>query len=143
MTTTLSSRERVRLALEHQETDRIPIAMVCAGINPPAWRELETYLQRERGIDVQTYLDGFIDVLQVDPAYTGPPLPANVDIWGVQRRAVSYGSRTATTRSSATRWPMSKLPPTLTRSAGPPPTGSTTTSSRTASPRSRPTANTA
>jgi len=32
----LSHRERVRLALAHQPTDRIPIAMVCSGINPPA-----------------------------------------------------------------------------------------------------------
>ena len=41
---TLSSRERVQLALNHQETDRIPIAMVCAEINPPAYRELERHL---------------------------------------------------------------------------------------------------
>lgn len=87
----LSGRERVRLALEHRETDRIPIAMVCAGINPPAWRELEVVLQRERGIDVQTYLDGFIDIREVGPAYTGPPLTTNTDIWGVQRKPVSYG----------------------------------------------------
>ena len=72
----LSSRERVRLALHHQETDRIPIAMVCSGINPPARRELEVYLQRERGIDVQTYLDGLLDVRNVAPAYVGPPLAA-------------------------------------------------------------------
>ena len=49
---TLSSRERVRLALEHRETDRVPVAMVCAGINPPARRALEAYLRRERGIGV-------------------------------------------------------------------------------------------
>jgi len=91
-TDVLSSRERVRLALEHQETDRIPIAMVCSGINPPARRELEAYLQRERGIDVQTYLDSFIDVRQVGPAYRGPPLPPDEDIWGVRRAPVSYGS---------------------------------------------------
>jgi hypothetical protein len=46
----LSSRERVRLALNHQETDRIPIAMVCAEINPPAYRELETYLQDRKSV---------------------------------------------------------------------------------------------
>ncbi len=87
----LSSRERVRLALEHQETDRIPIAMVCSGINPPAWRELETYLQRKRGVDVPTYLDGFIDIRSVGPAYVGPPLTPGEDIWGIRRKAVSYG----------------------------------------------------
>jgi uroporphyrinogen decarboxylase len=89
---TLSSRERVRLALEHQETDRTPIAMVCSGINPPARRELEAYLGRERGIDVQTYLDTVIDVRQVAPAYVGPQLAPGEDIWGVRRAAVSYGS---------------------------------------------------
>jgi uroporphyrinogen decarboxylase len=88
----LTSRERVRLALAHQETDRSPIAMVCSGINPPARRALQTYLQRERGIDVQTYLDTLLDIRQVDPAYIGPPLPPGEDIWGVRRVPVSYGS---------------------------------------------------
>ena len=32
----LSSRERVRLALDHRATDRIPMAMVCSGINEPS-----------------------------------------------------------------------------------------------------------
>ena len=88
----LSSRERVRLALNHQATDRIPIAMVCAEINPPAYRELETYLQRERGLNVATYLKGLIDIRQVDPQYIGPPLAPGEDIWGVRRQPVSYGS---------------------------------------------------
>ena len=88
----LSSRERVRLALQHQETDRIPIAMVCAGINPPAYRALDAYLQRERGIDAETYLKGFVDVREIDPNYIGPPLETGKDIWGVRRQAVSYGS---------------------------------------------------
>ena len=90
--TALTSRERVRLALAHQETDRIPIAMVCSGINPPARRALEAYLGRERGIDVQTYLNTLLDVRQVGPAYVGPPLPPGEDIWGVRRAPVSYGS---------------------------------------------------
>jgi uroporphyrinogen decarboxylase len=89
---TLSSRERVRLALEHEETDRIPIAMVCSGINAPAYRALQAYLQRERGIGVEEYLDAFIDVRQVAPAYVGPTLAPGEDIWGVRRKAVSYGA---------------------------------------------------
>lgn len=88
----LSSRERVRLALNHQETDRIPLALVCGGINPPAYREFDSYLQRECGLNAAAYLDGIIDVREVEPPYVGPPLPAGVDIWGVQRQAVSYGS---------------------------------------------------
>ena len=88
----LSSRERVRLALEHQETDRIPIAMVCAGINPPAYRELEAYLGRERGLDAETYLNSFIDIWEVAPQYVGPQLGSGKDMWGVVRAPVSYGS---------------------------------------------------
>jgi uroporphyrinogen decarboxylase len=90
----LSSRERVRLALEHRETDRIPIAMVCAGINPPAFRDLEAHLKRERGLDVRSFLDGILDIRPVGPAYVGPPLDAGEDLWGVRREPVSYGSGT-------------------------------------------------
>ena len=87
----LTSRERVRLALAHEETDRIPIAMVCAGINPPAYRELEAYLVRERELTVREYLDPLIDVVQVGPRYTGPALAPGEDMWGVRRKAISYG----------------------------------------------------
>jgi uroporphyrinogen decarboxylase len=93
---TLSSRERVRLALVHKETDRIPIAMVCAGINPPAYKALESYLQSERGLSVVDYLTPLIDIRAVAPEYVGPPLEKGADwhedYWGVKRKAVSYGS---------------------------------------------------
>ena len=87
----LSSRERVRLALEHQETDRIPIAMVCSGINQPAHRALESYLQRERGISIRAYLNPLIDIKGIGPEYIGPHLENGVDMWGVRRKPVSYG----------------------------------------------------
>jgi len=86
---TLSSRERVRLALEHQETDRIPIAMVCSGINPPARGHLDATLRRERGVDLQSYLDALLDVRSVGPAYVGPPLRSQEDIWGVHRTRIA------------------------------------------------------
>jgi uroporphyrinogen decarboxylase len=89
---TLSGRERVRLALEHRTTDRIPIAMVCAGINAPAREALEAHLARERGLTVDRYLQPAVDIVQVDPPYIGPPRPPGTDIWGVRRRGVSYGS---------------------------------------------------
>ena len=85
---TLSSRERVRLALQHQQTDRIPIAMVCSGINSPAREALDAYLRRERGIDLQSWLDSFIDIRQVAPAYVGPPLKPMEDLWGVRRKVM-------------------------------------------------------
>ena len=88
----LSGRERVRLALAHRETDRIPIAMVCAGISPPAYVALEEYLQRQRGISVAVYLRPLIDVKLVEPRYIGPPLAEGEDAWGVRRQQVSYGA---------------------------------------------------
>ncbi len=91
MTEVLSSRERVRLALEHQETDRIPIAMVCSGINSPAYESLENYLQIQRGISVQEYLKPLIDIKGIQPKYVGPQLQSGVDMWGVRRKPVSYG----------------------------------------------------
>jgi uroporphyrinogen decarboxylase len=87
----LSSRERVSLALDHKETDRIPIAMVCSGINAPAYRALESYLQSERGISVHNYLNPLMDIQGVGPDYIGPQFESGVDIWGVRRKAISYG----------------------------------------------------
>jgi len=92
MTTQLTHRERVALALAHQETDRIPIAMVCAGINLPAHRALEEYLVRERGLSVAEYLKPLLDIQSVGPAYVGPLLEPLQDLWGVRRQPVSYGS---------------------------------------------------
>ena len=87
----LTPRERVRLALEHETTDRVPIAMVCSGINPPARARLEEHLQRERGIGVDEYLFPIIDIQGVQPDYIGPNLSPNTDIWGVRRMPMSYG----------------------------------------------------
>ncbi len=90
--TELSHRERVRLALEHQETDRVPIAMVCSGINPPAYRDLTQYLRRERNLSVEEYLHPLLDIKSVAPAYLGPTLEPGQDYWGVVREPISYGS---------------------------------------------------
>jgi uroporphyrinogen decarboxylase len=87
----LSARERVRLALKHQVTDRIPIAMVCSGINAPADSAFDSLLRRERGVDLQTFLKTTLDIREVHPRYIGTPLPTHVDIWGVRRKPVSYG----------------------------------------------------
>ena len=92
MTPELSHQERVRLSLQHQATDRVPIAMVCAGINPPARLELEQYLARERGTTIADFLDPLIDIKSVGPAYVGPRLEAGTDYWGVHREPVSYGA---------------------------------------------------
>ena len=66
--------------------------MVCAGINPPARQALEALLARERGLSVADYLLPLVDVVEVSPRYVGPPLEPRTDLWGVRRRAISYGS---------------------------------------------------
>jgi uroporphyrinogen decarboxylase len=88
----LTHRERIRLALEHQETDRVPIAMVCSGINPPAYMALAEYLKRARNLSVEAFLHPWLDIKSVAPAYVGPPLAPGTDIWGVRRGPVSYGA---------------------------------------------------
>lgn len=99
----LSHRERVRLALEHKETDRVPIAMVCSGVNRPARVALQEYLARERGMSVEAYLDPLIDIRNVGPKYVGPALPGGTDLWGVHRSPVSYG---ADSYSEIDRYPL-------------------------------------
>ena len=88
----MKPRERVLAALKHETTDRIPIAMVCAGVNPPAYRDLEKYLSSTRSISAEDYLEPVIDITTVAPPYIGPSLRNREDIWGVIRRPVSYGS---------------------------------------------------
>ncbi len=91
MANELSHRERVLLALQHQETDRVPIAMVCSGINSPAREGVDALLRSTRGITLQQYLNGILDIGSVGVPYVGPPLPPNADVWGVVRKPVSYG----------------------------------------------------
>jgi uroporphyrinogen decarboxylase len=87
----LSSRERVRLALAHRETDRIPIAMVCSGINEPARGEFDEYVRGKGHGGLESYLEGLLDIKGVAPRYQGPPLAPGRDIWGVHRKSVSFG----------------------------------------------------
>jgi len=94
MKTTLSHRERVLLALNHQQTDRVPITMICSGINSPAREELDAYLRRERGIGLAEYDAQAVDLKVVFPHYIGPALPAGTDIWGVHRSPMQSGRGT-------------------------------------------------
>lgn len=87
----LAPRERVGLALNHQTTDRVPIAMVCSGINPPARQALEEYLHAQRGQSVDEYLFPRLDIANIGPDYVGPQHQSGEDVWGVIREPVSYG----------------------------------------------------
>ncbi len=88
----LSSRERVLLALDHQETDRIPIAMVCSGINEPTRTEFDRYLRHEHGCDLGALLASTLDIKTVAPKYIGPQLEPGTDIWGVRREQAPHAS---------------------------------------------------
>jgi uroporphyrinogen decarboxylase len=88
----LSSRERVRLTLAHQPADRVPLAMVCSGINPPADAAFDALLREKKGCTLRDYLDGILDVRPVEAQYCGPRLEPGMDIWGVQRQPHSFGT---------------------------------------------------
>ncbi len=85
----MTSRERVLAALDHQETDRIPIAMVCGGINPPAMQALDEFLKADRGMDAQSYISSFLDVAEV---WVTGDFDQELDMWGVARKMISYGA---------------------------------------------------
>ncbi len=88
----LSHNERVDLALRHCETDRVPIAMVCSNINPPAYADLAAYLRVHRSLSVEDYLKPILDIKQISPRWVGPTLAPHQDMWGVVRKEVSYGA---------------------------------------------------
>ena len=88
----LTHRQRVRLALEHRTTDRIPFAFVCSGINRPAHEALAEHLRRTRGTTVEEILRPLVDIKGLTPPYVGPALAEGTDCWGVHRSPVSYGA---------------------------------------------------
>jgi uroporphyrinogen decarboxylase len=87
----LTHRARVMLALDHQDTDRVPISMICSGIHEPTRSQLTELLKSERGISLQDYLKPIIDVMPVGPEYKGPILQDMTDYWGVKRKRVDAG----------------------------------------------------
>ncbi len=84
----MDSRERVRLALDHQEPDRVP---VDCWVSPCTRAKIEDSC----GMSYESFLDARdVDLRYIDgPAYVGPPLKApstgeQIDIWGVPRERV-------------------------------------------------------
>ena len=85
--------------------------MVCSGINPPAYGEVENYLRRQRQTDLESFLDSVLDIASVAPQYVGPSLRPGEDIWGVVR-GPSPSVRAVMMKSRTIRWPRRR---TLTR----------------------------
>lgn len=79
----MDSRERTFLALEHRAGDRIPIDF---------WASKSMIHKLERGLRIS--YERFLDRYDVDlryipgPAYVGPPLAGDRDVWGVRRAVV-------------------------------------------------------
>lgn len=93
----ITSKERVLLALAHRETDRVPFSLGF-GINLPARKSLAGFLGMRSLTDLDAYLKDMEDIRRPAPDYTGPSDRnmtdaggESADIWGVRRKAVSYG----------------------------------------------------
>jgi uroporphyrinogen decarboxylase len=87
----ISPRERVQLALTHQETDRVPVDFLGT---PETWSVLEGYLGLPNEEAIMMYLG--VDVRHPRLQYIGPSLPtfsdgSYKDAWGVTWSPMSYG----------------------------------------------------
>ena len=96
----MDSRERTFLALDHEEPDRIPVDFWASG---GTWSKLEAELGLSK--------DEFLDEHDVDfryiagPAYVGPPLGENEDIWGVPRTIAEVETADGTEQYAAVTAP--------------------------------------
>jgi uroporphyrinogen decarboxylase len=86
----ISSRERVKLALQHQETDRVPVDFLAT---PETWASLKNYLGLPDQESILSYLG--VDVRHPRLRYVGPPLPTYADgsykdAWGITWSPIPY-----------------------------------------------------
>lgn len=86
----LTPRERVLLALNHRETDRVPVNFLATA---EAWAKLKRHLGIEVSEGVMRRLG--VDLRHPRQPYVGPPLARHpdgswTDAWGVRRRAVPH-----------------------------------------------------
>ncbi|GAB4527045.1 MAG: uroporphyrinogen decarboxylase family protein [Anaerolineae bacterium] len=86
----ITPRERVQLALAHQETDRVPVDFLAT---PETWARLKSYLGLSSEEAVMQYFG--VDIRHPRLRYVGPPLPtfsdgSYKDAWGVTWSPVPY-----------------------------------------------------
>jgi len=98
----MDHRERVLTAINHQEPDRVPVALwgSAYGITDPLYRQLVAHLglnrplppfRTRRGHTVNYYDDRVLDALDTDTRYVwlgftdlaGPPAGGGLDAWGI------------------------------------------------------------
>jgi uroporphyrinogen decarboxylase len=86
----ITPRERVRLALQHQETDRVPVDFLAT---PESWINLKKYLGLPNEESILKYFG--VDVRHPRLRYCGPRLPtysdgSYKDAWGVTWIPIPY-----------------------------------------------------
>ncbi|HWQ52547.1 MAG TPA: uroporphyrinogen decarboxylase family protein [Bryobacteraceae bacterium] len=81
----LTPRERVLLALDHREADRVPVDFMAT---PETWARLGGMLGTE---DHEAMLRRLgVDLRHPRQPYVGPPLEPGTDAWGVRRRSLPH-----------------------------------------------------
>jgi len=90
----LLPRERVLIALSHQETDRVPVDFMATA---ETWARLKSRLGMTENEEVLRHLG--IDLRHPRQPYVGPPLRQHADgswtdAWGVRRRPVPHENGT-------------------------------------------------
>lgn len=70
----MTSKERVRAAIEHKQPDRIPTDMQCVSVT---WEKLMKHYSLNSIKEVQDYFD--IDIRAIAPPYIGPELKSFVN----------------------------------------------------------------
>jgi len=86
----LTPRERVHLALSHQDSDRVPVDFMATS---EAWARLQKHLGIADREAILSHLG--IDLRHPRQPYAGPPLGCDsngnrLDAWGVSRREVQH-----------------------------------------------------
>jgi len=114
----LSPRERVRMALNHQTPDRVPISLICGGFDDPSQQALARHLGVDPGEGVDRYLAQYVDLVAIgpsfrsaDPDYRGPTLTRTPrggyqDVWGCHWDPISYG---AASHSEISHYPLAAV----------------------------------
>lgn len=92
---TITPRERVRLALNRQQPDRTPFAFGF-GLQPPARRDFDQFLLK-RHLTFEEVEIQCADIRAIHPDYVGPELRtfpdgSVEDFWGTRWKPHSYGS---------------------------------------------------
>ena len=86
----MTSKQRVMDAIDHKETDRVPLDL---WVTKEVMGKLCAHFRTDQADDVMEELG--VDIRVVEPEYIGPPLEESPeglvkDIWGVIRRRVNY-----------------------------------------------------